>query len=112
MFYPELIQLGAISGFSKLSSKHLKIKSRESKFNPDWDEDVILNLLNLFAEHLLWNPLSLPKIKKKINGKKHSISIEEVKKMGLNKFIKNKKIFSYAITSPNTIKYTIFDAIK
>ena len=112
VFYPELIQLGAISGFSKLSSKHLGIKSRESKFNPDWDEDVILNLLNLFAEHLLWNPLSIPKIKKKISGKKYSISIEEVNKMGLNKFIKNKKIFSYAITSPSTIKYTVFDAIK
>ena len=112
VFYPELIQLGAISGFSKLISKHLKIKSRESKFNPDWDEDVILNLLNLFAEHLLWNPLSLPKIEKKISGKKYSISIEEFNKMGLNKFIKNKKIFSYAITSPTTIKYTVFDAIK
>ena len=54
----------------------------------------------------------MPKIKKKINGKKHSISIDEVKKMGLNNFIRNKKIFSYAITSPSIIKYTVFDTIK
>jgi len=112
IFYPELIQIGATSGFSKLSSKHLKIKSRESKFNPDWDEDIILNLLNLFAEHLLWNPFCIPKIKKKINGKKYSIAVSEVKKMGLNNFIRNKKIFSYAITSPKIIKYTVFDTIK
>ena len=37
IFYPNLIQLGAVSGFSKLVSKNLKIQSRELKFNPDWD---------------------------------------------------------------------------
>ena len=112
IFYPELIQIGAISGFSKLISKHLNIKSRESKFNPDWDEDIILELLSLFAEHLSWNPLCMPEIKKKIKGKKYSIGIDTVNTIGLNKFIKNKKIFSYAITSPKIIKYTVFDIIK
>ena len=81
-------------------------------FNPDWDLDVILNLLNLFAEHLSWNPLSIPSIEKKISGEKFSISIDDVKKVGLNKFIKDKKIFSYSITSPQIIKYTVFDKIK
>ena len=47
-----------------------------------------------------------------INGKKYSIAVSEVKKMGLNNFIRNKKIFSYAITSPKIIKYTVFDTIK
>ena len=112
VFYPDLIKAGAISGFSKLSSKHLKIKSRESKFNPDWDEDVILNLLEFFAEHLSWNPLILPKITKKIAGKKYSVNINQVNQTGLEKFIKNKKIFSYAITSPKVIKYTVFEKIK
>jgi len=112
IFYSDLIQLGAVSGFSKLISKHLKIQSRELKFNPDWDLDVILNLLNLFAEHLSWNPLPIPSIDKKISGEKFSISIDQVKKEGLNKFIKNRKIFSYSITSPKIIKYTIFDKIK
>ena len=112
IFYSDLIQLGAVSGFSKLISKHLKIQSRELKFNPDWDLDVILNLLNLFAEHLSWNPLSIPSIDKKISGEKFSISIDQVKKEGLNKFIKNRKIFSYSITSPKIIKYTVFDKIK
>ena len=112
IFYPQLINAGAISGFSKLYSKYLNIKSRESKFNPDWDEDVILNLLHIFAEHLSWNPLKLPKINKRINGQKKSILIEEVRAIGLSDFIKKNKIFSYAITSPKIIKYTVFDTIK
>ena len=112
IFYPSLIDIGATSGLSKLQSKYLKIKSKESKFNPDWDEDVILNLLNLFAEHLSWNPLVLPNINKKINGKKYSINIDKVVNMGLSNFIRKNKIFSYAITSPKIIKYTIFDIIK
>ena len=112
IFYPSLINIGATSGFSKLQSKYLKIKSRESKFNPDWDEDVILNLLNLFAEHFSWNPLTLPTINKTINGKKNSIAINKVIDMGLSNFIQKNKLFSYAITSPKTIKYTIFDTIQ
>ena len=54
--YPKLISIGAVSGFSKLASKYLKIKSRECKFNPDWDSDIILKLFNLFAENLNWTP--------------------------------------------------------
>jgi len=111
-FYPLMIQMSATSGFSKLKSKHLHIKSREYQFNPDWDEDVILNLFNLFGQYLFWNPPLLPKIIKKINGKKYSIPIQDVKKIGLNNFVKKNKVFSYAITSSRTIKYTVFDTIK
>jgi len=111
-FYPLMIQMAASSGFSKLKSKHLHIKSREYQFNPDWDEDVILNLFDLFAQYLFWSPPPLPNISRKINGKKYSISIKDVEKKGLNNFIKKNKIFSYAITSPETMKYTIFETIK
>ena len=61
-FYPLMIQMGAISGFSKLKSKHLHIKSREYQFNPDWDEDIILDLFDIFAQNLLWSPPKIPKI--------------------------------------------------
>ena len=111
-FYPLLIQMAAISGFSKLKSKHLHIKSREYQFNPDWDEDVALNVFDIFAQYLFWSPPALPQIIRKINGKKYSISIADVKKIGLNNFIKKNKVFSYTITSPRTIKYTIFEKIK
>ena len=56
------------SGFSKLISKHLQIKSRECKFNPDWDEDVILKLFDLIGNTLNWTPPILPNISKIIPG--------------------------------------------
>ena len=112
IFYPMLIQAGASSGFSKLISKHLAIKSREYKLNPDWDEDVILNLFDIIGKNLLWTPPQLPVLSKKIKGTKHLISIEKVKKIGIDNFIKKEKVFSYAITNSKTIKYTVFDNIE
>ena len=107
--YPKLISIGAVSGFSKLASKYLKIKSRECKFNPDWDSDIILKLFNLFAENLNWTPPRLPDIIKRIEGKKFTTQINKVKKQGLDNFCKAYKVFSYAITSPGTLKYTVFN---
>lgn len=112
IFYPMLIQAGANSGFSKLASQHLGIKSREYKFNPDWDEDIILNLFDIMGKYLLWTPPKLPSIYKKICGYKYSVPIDQVKKIGLNQFIKDKKVFSYAIINSKTIKYTVFDKIE
>ena len=110
--YPKLKYIDAISGYSKLKSKYTKIQSRESKFNPDWDDDIILNLFDLFGQHLSWSPPYIPKIIKKIKGKKIETSIDAIKKIGLNQFIKKHKVFSYAFTSTTTCKYTIFDKIK
>ena len=53
LLYPKLNEIYATSGFSKLSSKHLNIKSRELKINPDHDQDIIQNLFNLFATSIL-----------------------------------------------------------
>ncbi|MBI45553.1 MAG: hypothetical protein CMG66_05255 [Candidatus Marinimicrobia bacterium] len=111
-FYPLMIQIGAISGFSKLKSKHLHIKSRDYQFNPDWDEDIILDLFDVFAQNLLWSPPKMPQIIRKINGKRQSIPVADVVKIGLNQFIKKNKVFSYSITSPKKMKYTVFNQIK
>ena len=111
-YYPILISSGIFSGFSKLSSKHLNIKSREYKFNPDWDIDVMLNLYDLIKNNLKWNTPKIPIINKKIKGKKYTTDLNHVKKIGLSKFLVNNNVFSYAITSPQKIKYTVFDKIK
>ena len=110
--YPKLIHIGAISGFSRLVSTNLKIKSRECKFNPDWDGDIILKLFNLFAQNLKWTPPKNPKIEQRIEGERFKFPLEHVKKIGLNKFIKQNNIFSYAITNPNSFNYTIFKKYK
>jgi len=112
LLYPKINEIYATSGFSKLSSKHLNIKSIELKFNPNKDEDIICNLFNLFATALKWTPPKLPTISTKINGQKHKVSLKDVMNSGLEKFIKKNKIFSYAITSPNVFVYTTFNDIK
>ena len=106
--YPKLINLGETT-FGKLKSNYLGIKSRESKINPDWDLDIILKLMNIFASILNWTPPQIPIINKKIKGKKNKVDLKKIKKYGLNSFIKKNKIFSYAISSPKDFSYTVFD---
>ena len=112
ILYPYLINIGASTGFSKLKSKHLNIKTRECRLNPDWDEDIILNLFELFAQFLNWDCPEIPIISSRINGKKNTIKLDLVLKEGLNNFILKNKVFSYAITSPFNLKYTIFNKLK
>ena len=106
--YPKLIKIDAVSKFGKLASKYLKIKSREGFLNPDWDEDVFLKLFSLFAEALGWTPPALPVISKRIEGKQFKLPLNHIKAKGLNKFLNDKKVFSYAITNPNNFSYTVF----
>ena len=108
--YSKLIQIGAVSKFGKLSSKHLKIKSREGMLNPDWDGDIFLNLFSLFAETLDWTPPLLPIISKRIEGEKFKLPLSHIQAIGLNKFLKDKKVFSYAITNPSNFSYTLFQS--
>ena len=110
--YPRLIQIAAASKFSKLTSKYLNINSREYTFNPDWDSDVILRLFDMFASHLGLTPPKLPRISKRVDGKRFKTNLEEVEKIGLKTFIKKKNIFSYAITKPKEINYTVFNTYR
>ena len=112
ILYPELKKIGAVSGLSKLSSKRLNIKSRQFQFNPDWDEDIILNLFRLFGNKLKWTPPSLPQISHRIDGTREKISLSKVKEIGLSKFLKDNNIFSYAIPSPRIFNYTSFGSNK
>ena len=93
---------------SKLSSKKLNIKSRQFQFNPDWDEDIILNLFKLFGNKLKWTPPLLPSISHRIDGTRRKISLSKVRDIGLSKFLKDNNIFSYAIPSPRIFNYTSF----
>tara|TARA_B100000700_G_C14909562_1_gene791506 strand:- start:108 stop:1055 length:948 start_codon:yes stop_codon:yes gene_type:complete len=108
ILYSQMKEIGALSNRSKLSSKHLNIKSREYLCNPDWDDDIILKLFNIFGNELNWSPPQLPLITKKIKGVRNKTTLSDVKKIGLNNFIKSKKIFSYAVPSSRTFNYTSF----
>ena len=111
-FYPMFEKLGFFNSEGKILSKFFNVKSKQLWINPDWDEDLILNLSHYFAETLEWTPFELPKIYKRIDGNKKKINLNKVKEMGLNKFVKKNKIFSYAITSTKTLSYTVFDKMN
>ena len=108
MLYPKLSSIYAVSGYSKLKSKNLYLQSRELKVNPDWDEDVIHSLFEIFATNLKWTPPKLPEITHRIDGQKNKKPLREIKKIGLKKFLKKERVFSYTITSPQTLIYTSF----
>ena len=111
--YPLLQTLQAVSGKGKLKSIHLNINSKQYQFNPDWDEDIILQLFNLFAKTIGWTPPNLPSISKSIKGTRQKAPLALIKQIGLSHFLKEKRVFSYAIPSPRIFNFTSFGmAIK
>ena len=108
ILYPYLKNIGAVSAFGKLHSKKLNITSKQFQFNPDWDEDIIINLFNLFGENLEWTPPRIPKIVKSIVGQRKKIPLAYIKEIGISNFIKQNYIFSYAIPSPRIFNFTSF----
>ena len=93
MLYPKLSSIYAVSGYSKLKSKNLHLQSRELKVNPDWDEDVIHSLFEIFATNLKWTPPKLPEIAYRVDGQKNKTPLREIKKIGLKKFLKKEAFF-------------------
>ena len=109
ILYPELSAINTFKISGSLTSQFLNIKNKELIINPDWDEDAIQNIFKLISNHLSWTPPNLPKIIKRIDGDKYKCGLSKVKKNGLDKFIREHSIFSYAITSPVNFSYTTFN---
>ena len=110
--YPLFQSMQAISGKSKLRSKHLNICSKQFQFNPDWDEDVILTLINFFGDTLGWTPPQTPSILKSINGNRKKVPLALIKKIGISQFLKDNRVFSYAIPSPRIFNFTSFGTVN
>ena len=109
--YPLFQSMQAVSGKSKLRSKHLNISSKQFQLNPDWDEDVVLQLLNLFGKTLGWTPPKLPSILRSINGNRKKVPLALIKEIGLSQFLKENRVFSYAIPSPRIFNFTSFGMV-
>ena len=112
VLYPELFQLSSFKKTKKLNSNFLNINNKEVIINPDWDEDSIQKIFQLITNHLLWVTPKLPQIIQRIDGIKKKCLLSEVKKTGLDKFIEQNNIFSYAITSPKYFSFTTFGQTK
>mgnify|MGYP001438966641 FL=1 len=111
-FYPNFESNYFFNQTGKIQSRYYNIKSRQLWFNPDWDQDIILNLINYFAEKLDWTPPQIPIISNRIDGKRNKITLSKIKDDGLDYFINKNKIFSYAMISNRTMSYTIFNKMK
>jgi len=112
LLHTELSLINSFKTIGKLKSNFLNITNKELTINPDWDEDAIQNIFELITNHLSWSTPKLPRIYRRIDGSKNKCLLSEVKNRGLNQFIKEKHIFSYAITSPKYFSYTTFGADK
>ena len=110
--YPLFQSMQAVSGKSKLRSKHLNICSKQFQFNPDWDEDVILTLINLFGDRLGWTPPPIPSTLKSINGNRKKVPLSLIKEIGISQFLKDNRVFSYAIPSPRIFNFTSFGTVN
>ena len=106
--YPLFHKIQAVSGKSRLKSKHLNIRSRQYQCNPDWDDDVILQLINLFGKTLGWTPPNIPSITRSIEGVRQKVPLAFIKQNGLSNFLKENRVFSYAIPSPRIFNFTSF----
>ena len=106
--YPLFQTMQAVSGKSKLKSNHLNIRSRQYQFNPDWDDDVILQLINLFGKTLGWTPPDIPSVTRSIEGVRQKVPLAFIKQNGLSNFLKENRVFSYAIPSPRIFNFTSF----
>lgn len=111
-FYPNFESNYFFNQTGKIKSRYYNIKSRQLWFNPDWDQDIILNLINYFAEKLDWTPPQIPIISNRIDGKRNKITLSKIKDDGLDSFINKNKVFSYAMISNRTMSYTIFNKMK
>ena len=110
--YPLFQSMQAVTGKSKLRSNHLNICSKQFQFNPDWDDDIILNLINLFGNTLGWTPPKLPEKLNSINGIRKKVPLALIKEIGLSQFLKDNRVFSYAIPSPRIFNFTSFGTIN
>ena len=66
-----------------IKSKYYNILSKQLDINPDWDEDIILNLFDYFAQQFEWTPPILPKITNRIDGTKDKTELTKIKDKGM-----------------------------
>ncbi len=112
VFYPRLRELGGVSSRGKLKSVNMGLPSLQFQFNPDWDEDTACRLFSEFGNALKWTPPQFPSPLNRIEGVRKKITLAQVKKRGLNEFLREEKVFSYAIPSPGIFNFTTFGWVK
>ncbi len=77
--------------------------------NPDWDDDLILGLYDLAGTYLKWSPPQAPGMDHRLEGRRETAALRTVAPKGLPAWVKAEGVFSYAITSRDTLNFTRLD---
>ena len=107
--YARLERLGACDSQGQASSRHLGLKGGQLRFNPDWDEDVILSVYSLAGTYLKWSPPQAPVIAHRIEGHRTTAALHSTALKNFPDDLIGSGVFSYAITSRNAINFTRLD---
>ncbi|UCH61598.1 MAG: hypothetical protein JSU77_07200 [Fidelibacterota bacterium] len=107
--HAQLEHLGVYNSQDCTSSHHFGLKGGQLRFNPDWDEDVILNVYSLAGTYLKWSPPEASVITDRIEGRRTTASLKSLASKDFPENLIRRGIFSYAITNRNTINFTRLD---
>ncbi|UCD38818.1 MAG: hypothetical protein JSW54_04885 [Fidelibacterota bacterium] len=107
--HSRLEHLGAHHPQSRTSSRHLGLTGGQLRFNPDWDEDIILGLYGLAGTYLKWSPPPAPAITRRVEGRRTMASLESVASEDFPGKLISDGVFSYAIVNRETINFTHLD---
>ena len=106
---PRLEPLGGEQASGGNRSRHLRLKGSQLRFNPDWDEDIVLRLWTLAGTYLKWSPPAAPVIEHRIEGRRHTATLESVAGETFPESLVQDGVFSYAITSSDHLNFTHLD---
>jgi len=107
--YPRLERLGTCHSQGLTRSRHLGLAGGQLRFNPDWDEDIILGLYSLAGTYLKWSPPSAPVIVRRMEGRRTTAPLESAASKGFPGKLISSGVFSYAIISRDSINFTRLD---
>jgi len=107
--YRRLERLRARNSQGRTSSRHLGLTGGQLRFNPDWDEDVILSVYSLAGTYLKWSPPQAPAIANRIEGHRTTASLGSLTSKDFPENLIRSGVFSYAIISRDTINFTRLD---
>ncbi len=107
--YPLLERIGATRRQVRTDSRSPEPTDWQLRFNPDWDEDIILGLYGLAGTYLKWSPPSVPVITRRLAGDRRTAKLGSGGAKDYIEKLIDSGVFSYAIVSRDTINFTHLD---
>lgn len=107
--HPRLERTGASPEQVRTRSPSPEPVGGQLRFNPDWDEDIILGLYGLAGTYLKWSPPPIPVITKRLTGNRRTVKLRSGSAKDSIKELIDGGVFSYAIVSRDTINFTHLD---